>query len=218
MVRGDSSDKARYLPHGVDISHFSGIAPIEGGDVAWPGIPHPRIGYFGLINSWVDLDLIARLADKHPDWQFTFIGPSQLPAGAHPRRPNIHYLGPRSYDELPQHAAEFDVALIPFKMNALTQAVNPLKLLEYFSLGLPVVSSPLPEVVKFAEHLFLADDEDGFERAIASALGDRSRERRALRQRIAEGNSWQKRAVELRQWIETGLAERMASGSRTTCR
>jgi glycosyltransferase involved in cell wall biosynthesis len=218
MVRGDSAEKARYLPHGVDISHFSGVVPIENGDEVWSKIPHPRIGFFGLINSWVDLDLIARLADKHPEWHFALIGPSQLPAGAHPRRPNIHYLGPRSYDELPRHAAEFDVALIPFKMNALTQAVNPLKLLEYFSLGLPVVSTPLPEVLKFAEHLFLADNEDGFEKAIASALGDRGRERRAIRQTIAEGNSWQKRASDLRQWIEAALADKMARGGKNDCR
>ncbi|PQP33882.1 glycosyltransferase family 1 protein, partial [Desulfobacteraceae bacterium SEEP-SAG9] len=129
-------------------------------------IDGPLIGFFGLLNSWIDFDLIYNIALEHPEWNLILIGPSQLSIDILPKRKNIHYLGPIDYEELPNYARCFDVALIPFKINELTVSVNPLKLMEYFSLGLPVVSTPLPEVVKHKENVAIASDPATFSKAI----------------------------------------------------
>ena len=93
------------------------------------------VGFFGLLNSWLDLEVIRDSALLNPEMSYIIIGPSQLPDSQLPKAPNLHYLGAVPYEKLPEYAVFFDVALIPFKINDLTIAVNPLKLMEYFALG-----------------------------------------------------------------------------------
>ncbi len=150
------------------------------------------------------------MAHNHPGWSFVFIGPSQLPCSFLPEASNIHFLGPISYEELPLHAHHFDVALIPFKINALTLSVNPLKLMEYFSLGLPVVSTPLPEVIKYQDRVFIASDPKTFGDAIQKALEENDQNARLSRQKIAESHSWEKKSLKLRSWIEAALEQKIA--------
>ncbi len=200
----------KYLPHGVDYEHFIRKSNDICKELPIRRIPSPRIGFFGLLNSWVDLDLISHLAHNHPGWSFVFIGPSQLPCSFLPEASNIHFLGPISYEELPLHAHHFDVALIPFKINALTLSVNPLKLMEYFSLGLPVVSTPLPEVIKYQDRVFIASDPKTFGDAIQKALEENDQNARLSRQKIAESHSWEKKSLKLRSWIEAALEQKIA--------
>ncbi len=140
--------------HGVDVEHFAKaldpkteLAP----EVA--NLKGPVIGFVGLIQDWVDTDAIAYLAEKKPDWNFVVIGKSLVDV-SHLKKPNVHLLGRKPYSDLPPYMKRFDVGLIPFRLNELTRNVNPIKLREYFSAGLPVVSSDIPEVRMYADFKF----------------------------------------------------------------
>lgn len=198
--------KAKYLPHGVDFQHFSKTeSEADKHDLRIRNIPGPIIGFFGLLNSWIDFELLAQAATDNPDLSFVFIGPSQLPASALPSATNMHFLGPVSYEELPSYARFFDVALIPFKINPLTISVNPLKLMEYFSLGLPVVSTPLPEVKKHQNLVHIASDPKTFSDAVRKVLNEDDESARLSRKTIAEQHGWEKKSLALRRWIEEEL-------------
>ena len=160
-----------FVPHGVDYEHFSkavsGDLPVPE-DVA--AIPHPILGFFGLIRDWVDLGLLAEVARRRPDWHIVLLGDSTVDLAPYRSLPNMHFLGRKPYEDLPAYCRCFDVGLIPFKLNELTKAVNPIKLREYLAAGLPVVSTPLPEVVACGDLALLADTTDEFVGAIASAV------------------------------------------------
>ena len=140
------------VTHGVDYEHFSKATSDH---LAVPDdiarIPHPIFGFFGLIRDWIDLDLIADVARLKPDWHFVLIGDSKVDLTPYRSLANMHFLGPRPYAQLPAYCKGFDAGLIPFKINELTLAVNPIKLREYLSAGLPVISTPLPEVLVYKE-------------------------------------------------------------------
>ena len=136
-----------YLSHGVDVEHFAECeGPVPGAIAA---LPKPVIGFFGAISPWVDLDLIAGIAQSRPSWSIVLIGPADVDVERLRALPNVHLLGKVPYSDLPRFAGGFDVGLIPFVINELTVSVNPLKLLEYFACGLPVVSADMPEVRRF---------------------------------------------------------------------
>lgn len=159
------------VPHGVDYDHFSRATTA---DLAEPAdlanIPQPRLGFFGLLRDWVDLDLVADVARERPDWHFVMVGDATFDLSAYRQLPNIHFLGRKPYADLPAYCRGFDVGLIPFKINELTVAVNPIKLREYLAAGLPVVSTPLPEVALYRDLVELAETPQQFVGAIARAL------------------------------------------------
>ncbi len=159
------------VPHGVDYAHFSRALTdnlAEPDDIA--NIPHPRLGFFGLLRDWVDLDLVADVARSRPEWHFVMVGDATFDLSAYRQLPNIHFLGRKPYEVLPAYCKAFDVGLIPFKMNDLTLAVNPIKLREYLAAGLPVVSTPLPEVALYDRWVEVAGDADAFRAAIERIL------------------------------------------------
>ena len=159
------------VTHGVDYEHFS-KALTE--DLPVPddmkNIPHPILGFFGLIRDWVDLDLLAEVARRQPDWHIVLLGDSTVDLAPYRSIANMHFLGRRPYEQLPAYCKAFDVGLIPFKINELTRAVNPIKLREYLAAGLPVVSSPMPEVKLYSHLIEVADTAEGFVRAVEAAL------------------------------------------------
>jgi glycosyltransferase involved in cell wall biosynthesis len=210
---GAEGKTTKYLPHGADFQHFTSVLKESNSPALLKNIPGTRIGFFGLLNSWLDFDLLAQVAKDHPRWSFVFLGPLQISPTALPNAPNFHFLGPVPYDELPAHACHFDVALIPFKINALTISVNPLKLMEYFSLGLPVVSTPLPEVVKYKDSVFIASDPRTFGDAIEKALIEDDEKARVSRQEIAKSHSWLEKSLELKKWIEEALEKKAVDPS-----
>jgi len=161
------------VPHGVDYGHFAratanGLA--EPADLA--GIPRPRLGFFGLIRDWVDLDLLAEVARRRPDWHVVLLGDSTIDLSPYRPVANLHFLGRKPYGQLPAYCRHFDVGLIPFRVNELTLAVNPIKLREYLAAGLPVVSSPLPEVRLYEDLIEIADSPEAWVAAIERALAD----------------------------------------------
>ncbi len=163
--------RGRALPSGVDVAHF---------EAALTAVPHaelrelqrPVFGYIGVIDERLDLALIERLADARPDATIVMVGPiAKIPPEALPRRPNITYLGKRTYDELPALLAGFDVALMPFAIGPTTELISPTKTLEYLAAGRPVVSTPITDVVgAFADVVHIAGA-DAFVEAVAAAEG-----------------------------------------------
>ena len=161
------------VTHGVDVAHFRKACDprtLVPADIA--GIPAPIIGFFGLIEDWVDLRLIRFLALAKPQWSFVLIG--KLATNDSPVRdlPNVHLLGRKDYQQLPAYCKAFDVALLPFVVNELTLAANPLKLREYLAAGLPVVASALPEAERLEGLVRIARADDDFLRQIGDLLVD----------------------------------------------
>jgi glycosyltransferase involved in cell wall biosynthesis len=151
----------------------------------------PVIGFFGLVSEWIDLELIHKCILNYPDYTFVIIGKSVVDLSIFNGCKNFIFLGPKEYSDLPTFASVFDVGLIPFKINQVTLAANPLKLMEYFSLGLPVVSTNLPEVNNFSDLAFVANSHDEFIKFIKNAIEDYSEERVKLRLNKAKDFSWE---------------------------
>ncbi len=132
----------------VDAAHFAAAGSQEDADAANEGIPSPRLGFFGVIDERFDANLVAALADADPRWNIVLVGPvAKVDPATLPRRPNVHYLGKRSYDELPRLIAGWDVCLLPFAHNESTRFVSPTKVLEYMAAGKPIVSTSIRDVV-----------------------------------------------------------------------
>lgn len=142
--------KVTYVPHGVDWEHFHKAI---NSDVPRPAdIPdngRPVIGFIGLIDTWIDLDLLSAVARAHPEADLVLIGASRVPLDALTALPNVRALGRKPFSELPAYLRTFAVSLVPFRLNDLTLAVNPIKLREYLSAGVPVVTTALPELLPF---------------------------------------------------------------------
>ncbi|MGV3657945.1 MAG: glycosyltransferase family 1 protein [Chitinophagaceae bacterium] len=136
------------FPSSIDKEHFAKarVDKTEPADQA--GIPHPRFGFFGVIDERLDIEMIAAAANAKPDWQFVIIGPVvKIDPATLPQNKNIHYLGGKNYKELPQYLSGWDVALIPFAMNESTQFISPTKTPEYLAAGIPVISTPIKDVI-----------------------------------------------------------------------
>jgi glycosyltransferase involved in cell wall biosynthesis len=112
-------------------------------------IARPRLGFFGVIDERMDLDLVAALADREPDWQLVMIGPVvKIDPATLPRRPNLHWMGPRDYHELPAFLAGWDIGIMPFALNEATRFISPTKTPEFLAAGVPVISTPITDVVR----------------------------------------------------------------------
>ncbi len=161
-----------YFPNGVNFEHFQGSISFEPSDIF--NIPHPRVVYVGAMQEWFDFDLINNLVASMPNHSFILIGPSDMAVKRLLQSNNLHILGPRDYSVLPGYLRYSDVGIIPFNVKEykeLIEYINPLKLLEYFSCGLPVVSSMWSELDVFGDHVTLSSTED-FQLNLFNALKD----------------------------------------------
>jgi UDP-galactopyranose mutase len=142
------SDNVHCFPSSVDSAHFR-QARIRRHDPAdQANIPHLRLGFAGVIDERMDIELLAELATARPDWHLVLVGPVvKINPDQLPQLPNIHYLGAKPYSELPAYMAGWDVALLPFALNESTRYISPTKTPEYLAAGLPVVSTPIRDVV-----------------------------------------------------------------------
>jgi len=137
------------FPSSVDVAHFARAREITTDPADQRDIPHPRLGFFGVIDERMDLDLLAGIATARPAWQVVIIGPvAKVDPATLPQAPNIHYLGQKEYDDLPPYLAGWDVALLPFAINESTRFISPTKTPEYLAAGKPVVSTPIRDVVR----------------------------------------------------------------------
>jgi len=190
-TRRVNSSHNYLLSQGVDTNHFSPSVEIHPKMMRFKSFQKPLIGFFGLLTTWVDIDLIIEASQIYRDYNFVIIGKSNIDLSKLSNVSNIFYLGEIAYDELPKFANAFDVGIIPFIINDLTKACNPLKLLEYLALGIPVISSDIPAARKFEDVIFIAEDRQQFIKLIPLALQDATVERNTLRRKIAEKYSWE---------------------------
>jgi len=174
------------FPSSVDVGHFRAARRLLGDPADQAGIPHPRIGFFGVIDERMDTALLDGVAAARPDWHLVVLGPTvKIEPAELPRRQNIHYLGPKAYKELPRYLARWDVAILPFARNESTRFISPTKTPEYLAAGCPVVSTPIRDVVRpYGEQglVRIADTVPDFVRETEAALRDRrsARWRRAV--------------------------------------
>lgn len=192
----DQAPGLLLAPNGADVSHFNQALQPElevAPEIA--ALPRPVIGYVGAVSQWLDQELLAAAARKHPEWSMVLIGPVDTDVSILRTLPNVHLLGKKSYETLPSFLKGLDLALIPFKINELTRGVNPVKLYEYLAAGKPVLSSDLPEVRPFQTAIAVYRNQQEFLEKLEKELAADSPQKVAVRLRLARENSWQARAA-----------------------
>ncbi len=201
------------LPSAVDANHFSPDRALDDhdavnrADTLQGHVPHPRLGFFGVIDERLDIGLLEALADADPNWHIVMAGPVvKIDPARLPQRPNIHWLGQQPYDLLPQLVAGWDVCLLPFAMNESTRFISPTKTLEYMAAKKPVVSTAVPDVsLLYGEVVGVAQDHAHFidhcKRTLAETLFKRAA-RATLMQSTVSQYSWDATAFAMRQAID----------------
>ncbi|MFG2072156.1 glycosyltransferase [Nonomuraea maritima] len=194
-----TGDRAHFLDHGVDTEHFTRRADLPA-DMA--AIPEPRVGFFGALDDFVvDVDLLERVAVELPQVSLVLIGDATVPMERLTRHPNVHWLGHLPYEVIPAYASGFDVAIMPWRDNSWIQHANPIKLKEYLSLGLPIVSTFFPELHHYHDRVLITAP-DRFAETVKAALADGGpRSAAELRESVLD-LSWPSRARELMELAE----------------
>ena len=204
------------FPSSVDVEHFQAA-----GDVEEPedqsALPRPRLGYSGVIDERMDLDILAAMSAAHPEWQIVMVGPVvKIDPATLPQAPNLHYIGRKDYSELPAHLAGWDVALIPFARNSATKYVSPTKILEYMAADRLIVSTPITDVAEpYGDIVFLGATPEEFVRACEAALACSDIEqatRRARARRILSRTSWDDTTRRMDEIIQMVTAEAPSPG------
>jgi UDP-galactopyranose mutase len=148
-AKKDRHPSVHCFPSSVDRTHFAKARARLFDPADQEDLPRPRLGFYGVIDERFDTELLAKVAEMRPDWQFVMVGPVvKISEDELPKRPNIHYLGGKTYEQLPGYLSGWDVALMPFAMNESTQFISPTKTPEYLAGGKPVVSTPIRDVVR----------------------------------------------------------------------
>jgi glycosyltransferase involved in cell wall biosynthesis len=183
------------FPSSVDVDHFARARAGRSGEPRDQGsVPHPRIGFFGVLDERLDRELIAGLARLRPQYHFVLLGPVvKIDPSSLPQAPNIHYLGQKSYAELPQYLGGWNVAMLPFARNDATRYISPTKTPEYLAGGRPVVSTSITDVVHPYGDLGLcriADTPEEFAGAIDAALVEDPASRQQTADALLATMSW----------------------------
>jgi UDP-galactopyranose mutase len=179
-AKKDRHPNIHPFPSSVDRAHFGKARATDAAPDDQTYLPGPRLGFYGVIDERMDLELIGALADAHPEWSIVMVGPIvKIDHADLPQRANIHYLGGKKYEELPHYLGGWDVALAPFAINDSTKFISPTKTPEYLAGGRPVVSTPITDVIRHyadLEAVFIAggatDFIQGCEQALALMQGD----------------------------------------------
>jgi glycosyltransferase involved in cell wall biosynthesis len=193
-----------------DFRHFARAADrsVAAGELA--ELRHPVVGFAGnFLAEKVDFELLEAVASDRPDWTVLLVGPSRENTREALNRlvsvQNVHWLGAKSYEDIPRYVAAFDVAMIPYLRNAYTQSCFPLKTFEYLAAGKPVVASGLPELAGMEPHVVLVDGADEFIAAVERALTHASEPEVAARQELASANTWETRTQHLLELVSAEL-------------
>ena len=195
----ENYENVLYLPNAGEFKHFSHktSSNLLGQYV------RPIIGYFGSIAEWFDLELVKFVAEKRPNWTFIMIGSTygsnitKLRAS-----PNIHFLGERPYSELPKYLHQFDICIIPFKIESLIESTHPIKIYEYISAGKPVVTTNIPELSEMSKICYITSSKEEFLKKLDLAMSENSEELQKERIEFAIKNTWEQRFTKLAEKIE----------------
>ncbi len=199
------------FPSSVDAEHFR---QARNGALEEPAdqkyIPHPRLGFFGVIDERVDLPLIEYLAQSHPQWHIVMIGPVvKIDPATLPKQPNIHYMGQRQYAELPAYLSKWDVCLLPFARNESTKFISPTKTLEYMAAERLMVSTPITDVAEpYGKIVYLGETPEAFAAACEVALHASNTEKLSRisgMREVLSKTSWDATARAMEEQIETTI-------------
>jgi glycosyltransferase involved in cell wall biosynthesis len=147
-AKKDRHSNIHPFPSSIDKKHFEKARQTKTEPIDQENIPHPRLGFYGVVDERFDIELIKSMAEAKPDWHFVIIGPVvKIDPDTLPHRDNVHFLGNKSYQELPEYVAGWDIALIPFLINESTKFISPTKTPEYLACGKPVISTPINDVI-----------------------------------------------------------------------
>ena len=198
------------FPSSVDVGHFGQARKAQTDPTDQASIPGPRVGYFGVLDERLYLEMLAQLAKLRQDLHFVMVGPiCKIDATDLPQGPNLHYLGPKSYQELPAYLAGWDVAMMPFALNDATRFISPTKTPEYLAGGKPVVSTSIQDVIRPYQALGLveiADTAEEWSRAIDRALARDAAEHLARADQFLAKNSWDATWARMQELVEANLA------------
>ena len=203
-------ERSFLLEQAVDFAHWSQVGTGELKIAPEIGsIPRPRLGYFGAIEPWlVDQELIRKAARERPTWHWVFIG-NRSRGMEIDALPNVHFLPPVPYAELPNYAAGFDVCVLPWETGqAFTSYGSAIKVREYMATGKPVVIAPLPEYEPMNDVLRIARSRDQFLELVQDALEERGQEASIARQASVMSGTWDARAEWVSEVIEKAIAEK----------
>jgi UDP-galactopyranose mutase len=215
-AKKDRHPNAHCFSSSVDARHFAAAANgmTEAEDQS--ALPHPRLGFFGVIDERFDIPAVRAMADKHPEWQICLVGPVvKIDPAELPRNPNIHYFGQKTYQQLPSYLKGWDVCLLPFARNDSTKFISPTKTLEYMAAGKMIVSTPITDVAEpYGDFVYLGGTPEEFVSACERAL-DASPEERADRQKkmkqVLSRTSWDMTASKMDELIAEAIAARKQS-------
>lgn len=137
------------FPSSIDFDHFAQARSVKKDPADQACIPYPRLGFFGVIDERMDADLVRQVAELRPEWQFVMIGPVvKIDASKLPQRSNLHWLGGKSYQDLPHYLSGWNVGFMPFALNEATKFISPTKTPEFLAAGVPVISTSITDVVR----------------------------------------------------------------------
>ena len=199
---------AHCFSSSVDAKHFQKALDRDYSHPEQAHVARPRLGFYGVIDERFDTDLVRQVAEARPDWQIVLVGPVvKIDPANLPRANNIHYMGQRTYDQLPQFLAGWDVCLLPFALNESTRFISPTKVLEYMAAELPSVSTPITDVkVPYGDVVAIADTPEKFIAACDRMLAMNDAQRTALTERmraIVANTSWDKTAAKMHHLMAT---------------
>lgn len=213
QARKDRHPHVHCFPSGVDTKHYQQVhhreTPIAP-QIA--SIPHPQLGYFGVLDERIDWELIREVGARRPQWHWLLVGPTaKVEPEALPNGDNIHYLGQQAYADLPGFLKSFDVAVMPFALNEATRFISPTKTLEYLAGGKWVISSPVPDVVAFySEIVAIADGAEAWITAIEAMLAAPVKELQVRLERarpMLEASTWDAIAARMADLIDEQLLQ-----------
>jgi len=215
--------RVHCFPSSIDTAHFGAARQAPAAPPELDALPRPRLGFFGVIDERMDVELVGRMAELRPDWTFAMIGPVvKIEESALPRLPNIHWLGGRQYAQLPQYLAHLDLGFMPFALNESTRFISPTKTPEFLAAGLPVVSTPVTDVVRDYGDTGLVEIATGADEMVRKAealLARRGPEAAAwlsqVDRKLAEG-SWDRTQARMAALIREARQHRGAGAMSTT--
>jgi glycosyltransferase involved in cell wall biosynthesis len=206
-AKRDRHRRVFAFPSSVDVPHFVSARRQKRDPEDQAALPHPRLGFFGVVDERMDLELLDAVASARPEWALVILGPCvKIDPASLPRRPNIHYLGMKKYEELPAYLSGWDVALLPFARNESTKFISPTKTPEYLAAGRPVVSTSVRDVVRpygEQELVQIADSPSEFVQAIERALQPATQAWAEKVDRLLSEMSWDRTWLEMSSLIES---------------
>jgi UDP-galactopyranose mutase len=214
-AKRDRHKRVYAFPSSIDAAHFGRAREISEEPADQASIPHPRLGFFGVIDERLDIALLDEVARMRPEWQLVMIGPVvKIDPAMLPQHANIHYLGMKSYEELPAYLSGWDVALLPFARNDSTRFISPTKTPEYLAAGKPVVSTSIRDVVRpYGQegYVRIADTAEEFVAVCEAALAEDAAARQERVDPFLAQNSWDITWANMSALIDGAVAARRAS-------